>query len=90
MAQYTHTIGYTPTSYVVMKYLDPHRHISNLVGYLEALKGKGVMSDVHLSLLLTCYVRLEDEGRVAELLSDVYALVLPSASGSWSDDKSGE
>ena len=52
------------------------------MAYLEALKAKGLMTDVHLSLLLTCYVRMKDEERIGELLSEVFELVLPPTDGS--------
>jgi hypothetical protein len=45
IVQYSHTIGYIPPSYVVMKFLDPYR-IANLISYLEKLCDKGLATKV--------------------------------------------
>ena len=56
--QYCHTIGSLQPSYVVRRFLDPHR-VVNLVTYLEKLQDRGLATNDHAVLLLTCYVRLE-------------------------------
>jgi len=56
--QYCHTIGSLQPSYVVRRFLDPHR-VANLVTYLEKLQDRGLATNDHAVLLLTCYVRME-------------------------------
>ena len=78
--QYCFTIGYTPPSYVVMKFLDPNR-LGNLVHYLEQLKAKGLVSVEHINLMLNCYIKSKDETKIKDLLADVYTIAQPSSEG---------
>ncbi|KAJ6226905.1 vacuolar protein sorting-associated protein [Anaeramoeba flamelloides] len=59
ITQYINTIGQTPPSYVIRKFLDPQR-IHNLTKYLQALHEKGVANSEHTTLLLNCYTKLKD------------------------------
>ncbi|KAJ3433704.1 vacuolar protein sorting-associated protein 11 [Anaeramoeba flamelloides] len=59
ITQYINTIGQTPPSYVIRKFLDPQR-INNLTKYLQALHEKGVANSEHTTLLLNCYTKLKD------------------------------
>lgn len=56
--QYCNTIGSLQPSYVVRRFLDPHR-VLNLVTYLEKLQERGLATNDHAVLLLTCYVKME-------------------------------
>eukprot|EP01034_Spumella_vulgaris_P026929 gene26929-33580_t len=67
IVQYSHTIGYIPPSYVVMKFLDPYR-IANLISYLEKLCDKGLATKDHITLLLTCYTKIKSDVKLKELL----------------------
>ena len=69
--QYCYTIGSIPPSYVIVKFLDPYR-IKNLITYLEKLQEKHLAMMDHLTLLLNCYVKLKDEGKVKELLESIF------------------
>jgi hypothetical protein len=66
--QYCHTIGFLQPSYVVRRFLDPHR-VGNLVHYLEKLQEKGLASNDHAVLLLTCYTKME---RMDKILKFIY------------------
>ena len=66
--QYCHTIGFLQPSYVVRRFLDPHR-VVNLVHYLEKLQEKGLASNDHAVLLLTCYTKMENSQKI---LSYIY------------------
>ncbi|GMY11086.1 vacuolar protein-sorting-associated protein 11 homolog [Fagus crenata] len=63
MAQYIHTIGHLEPSYVIQKFLDAQR-IYNLTNYLEKLHEKGLASKDHTTLLLNCYTKLKDVGKL--------------------------
>lgn len=59
MSQYIHTIGFLEPSYVVRLFLDAHR-IRNLTNYLELLHDSGHANADHTTLLLNCYIKLQD------------------------------
>jgi hypothetical protein len=61
--QYCHTIGFLQPSYVVRRFLDPHR-VLNLVHYLEKLQEKGLASNDHAVLTLTCYTKMEESQKI--------------------------
>jgi hypothetical protein len=63
MEQYCHTIGSLQPSYVVRRFLDPHR-VGNLVTYLEKLRERGLATNDHAVLLLTCYVKMESTDKI--------------------------
>lgn len=75
--QYVTAIGYVQSSYVIRRYLDPHR-IYNLIYYLEKLQDRGQATKDHKALLLTCYTKIRDEAKIisflksaSQLLSDI-------------------
>lgn len=70
IVQYCNTVGYLPSSYVIIKYLDPYR-IGNLILYLEKLKDKALAASDHLTLLLSCYCKLKAEPAIAQLIDHV-------------------
>ena len=57
--QYSHTIGYLPSSYVIRKFLDPTM-VTHLVFYLEKLQEKGLATHDHASVLLLAYAKKAD------------------------------
>lgn len=61
--QYCNTIGYLQPSYVIRRFLDPHR-LPNLIMYLEKLHERGLASKDHTTLLLTCYTKTKDESKI--------------------------
>ncbi|XP_063625804.1 vacuolar protein sorting-associated protein 11 homolog [Cydia splendana] len=69
--QYIKTIGWLETSYVIRKYLES-RHLEPLVLYLEELHKKGGATEDHTTLLLTCYVKLDQhdqQGKLKEFIN---------------------
>ncbi|XP_041982097.1 vacuolar protein sorting-associated protein 11 homolog [Aricia agestis] len=69
--QYVKTIGWLETSYVIRKYLES-RHLEPLVQYLEELHKKGYATEDHTTLLLTCYVKIDQhdqEGKLKEFIN---------------------
>ena len=67
MEQYCHTIGSLQPSYVVRRFLDPHR-VVNLVSYLEKLRERGMATNDHAVLLLTCYVKMEATEKIKKYI----------------------
>ena len=67
IAQYTNTIGYLQPSYVVRRFLDPHR-VRQLVLYLEALQTKGLANNDHAVLMLTCYTKMKEEEKIQRFI----------------------
>lgn len=59
IAQYSHTIGFVPASYVIRRFLDSQK-VSYLTSYLETLHEKGFASRDLTTLLLTCYTKTRD------------------------------
>ncbi|XP_073961973.1 vacuolar protein sorting-associated protein 11 homolog [Choristoneura fumiferana] len=69
--QYVKTIGWLETSYVIRKYLES-RHLEPLVLYLEELHKKGGATEDHTTLLLTCYVKIDQhdqQGKLKEFIN---------------------
>ncbi|KPJ02358.1 Vacuolar protein sorting-associated protein 11-like [Papilio xuthus] len=69
--QYVKTIGWLETSYVIRKYLES-RHLESLVQYLEELHKKGFATEDHTTLLLTCYVKIDQhdqQGKLKEFIN---------------------
>ncbi|KAI5637569.1 hypothetical protein NE865_09702 [Phthorimaea operculella] len=69
--QYVKTIGWLETSYVIRKYLQS-RHLEPLVQYLEELHKKGFATEDHTTLLLTCYVKIDQhdqQGKLKEFIN---------------------
>ncbi|CAH0720431.1 unnamed protein product, partial [Brenthis ino] len=69
--QYVKTIGWLETSYVIRKYLES-RHLEPLVQYLEELHKKGFATEDHTTLLLTCYVKIDQHdhrGKLKEFIN---------------------
>ncbi|XP_034834657.1 vacuolar protein sorting-associated protein 11 homolog [Maniola hyperantus] len=64
--QYVKTIGWLETSYVIRKYLES-RHLEPLVQYLEVLHKKGFATEDHTTLLLTCYVKIDQHDQQGKL-----------------------
>lgn len=75
--QYIKTIGCLETSYVIRKYLES-RHLEPLVQYLEELHKKGFATEDHTTLLLTCYVKIDQhdqQGRLKEFINSENKLI---------------
>ncbi|CAH4030160.1 unnamed protein product [Pieris brassicae] len=64
--QYVKTIGWLETSYIIRKYLEP-RHLEPLIQYLEELHKKGFATEDHTTLLLTCYVKIDQHDQQGKL-----------------------
>lgn len=64
--QYIHTIGSLETSHVLYRYLDAPK-IPHVVRYLEHLRSRGVATPVHIELLRTCYLKLNDSAAADSL-----------------------
>lgn len=65
------TIGWLETSYVIRKYLES-RHLEPLVQYLEELHKKDYATEDHTTLLLTCYVKIDQhdhQGKLKEFIN---------------------
>jgi len=79
VTQYCHAAGYLQPSYVVRRFLTSQR-MGNLVTYLEHLLDRGLASNDHVELLLTCYSKegARDEGKVTALVSRVEAIDSPA------------
>jgi hypothetical protein len=58
--QYIHTIGSLETSHVLYRFLDAPK-IAYVVRYLEHLRARGLATPVHVELLRTCYLKLNDQ-----------------------------
>ena len=67
MSQYLETIGHLEPSYVIRKYLDAQQ-IPNLAKYLERLHVTGRAAADHTALLLICYAKMKDVGKLDEFL----------------------
>ncbi|VVC97404.1 unnamed protein product [Leptidea sinapis] len=65
-AKYVKTIGWLETSYVIRKYLEC-RHLEPLVQYLEELHKKRFATEDHTTLLLTCYVKIDQHDQQGKL-----------------------
>jgi hypothetical protein len=69
--QYIEAIGFLEPSYVIRQFLDAQR-IGHLTRYLEELhhrKHNGIANKNHTTLLLNCYTKLRDEGKLNEFIS---------------------
>lgn len=70
MRQYLETVGYLEPSHVVRLFLDANR-ITNLTSYLERLHSYAIANADHTTLLLNCYIKLQDVAKLdAFLLGD--------------------
>ncbi|GAX22817.1 hypothetical protein FisN_24Lh099 [Fistulifera solaris] len=58
--QYIHTIGSLETSHVLYRFLDAPK-IAYVVRYLEQVRSRGLATPVHVELLRTCYLKLNDQ-----------------------------
>ncbi|TPP60984.1 Vacuolar protein sorting associated protein 11 [Fasciola gigantica] len=61
--EYVRTIGVLEASFVIQRFLEGG-HIAQLAYYLEALSDTNLASSDHLILLLNCYSRLQDKGKI--------------------------
>ena len=59
MDQYMYTIGSLEPSHVIFRFLDAPK-IPLLTKYLEELRTRDIASSVHIELLKTCYLKLND------------------------------
>jgi len=59
MDQYMYTIGSLEPSHVIFRFLDAPK-IPLLTKYLEELRTRNIASSVHIELLKTCYLKLND------------------------------
>lgn len=66
MEQYIQTIGSLESSHVLYRYLDAPK-IPYLVRYLEQLRSRGYATPMHIELLRTCYLKLNDSHAAEEL-----------------------
>jgi hypothetical protein len=66
--QYSHTVGYLQSSYVIQRFLDTQR-INNLTYYLEKLHEAGAATSDHTTLLLSCYTRMKDDEKLARFIN---------------------
>lgn len=66
--QYSATIGYVQSSYVIRKFLDTQR-VGNLTFYLEKLHEAGAATSEHTTLLLTCYTRMKDDEKLEHFIN---------------------
>lgn len=64
---YIKTIGKLEASYVIRKFLDAQR-INNLTEYLQELHRKGAASEDHTTLLLNCYIRLDENDKLTQFI----------------------
>lgn len=64
---YIKTIGHLEPSYVIKRFLDPHK-IHFLTAYLQALHKEGKANEDHTTLLLNCYTKLKDESKLDEFI----------------------
>lgn len=67
VVQYCNALGYIQPSYAVRKFLDPHR-VNNLVTYLEKLRERGLATNDHVMLLLSCYAKTKDEEKITAFI----------------------
>jgi len=61
--KYLFSFSYVQPSYVIRKFLDSQR-LKNLTAYLEKVHEKGMATKEIDTLLLTCYTKLNDEGKI--------------------------
>lgn len=64
---YIKTIGHLEPSYVIRRFLDAHK-IHFLTAYLQALHKEGLANEDHTTLLLNCYTKLKDGGKLDEFI----------------------
>lgn len=83
MSQFIKTIGFTPPSYVIRKFLDAQR-INNLTSYLHELHARGLANSDHTTLLLNCYTKLKDVNSLNRFIKR--PLTLSSDSNQEEDD----
>lgn len=89
MAQYLETVGHLEPSHVVRLFLDANR-IRNLTSYLERLHSHSTANSDHTTLLLSCYIKLQDVAKLdAFLLGDLPGNV-PSGSGAGDESEHDE
>ncbi|KAJ1679054.1 Vacuolar protein sorting-associated protein 11, partial [Spiromyces aspiralis] len=67
MNQYITTVGYVEPSYVIRKFLDI-RGLDKLTRYVHELHVQGIATADHTTLLVNCYTKLKDEGKLDEFL----------------------
>ena len=65
--QYSYTIGYVPSSYVIRRFLEPTL-VSHLVFYLEKLRERGMANDDHAKILLLAYVKMGDRTAILRFI----------------------
>ncbi|GKY93272.1 hypothetical protein MPSEU_000294700 [Mayamaea pseudoterrestris] len=74
MDQYIHTIGSLESSHVIFRFLDAPK-IPLLVKYLEKLRELELATSVHIELLRTCYLKLNDIEAADALVASTSSLV---------------
>jgi hypothetical protein len=67
ITQYIETIEHVEPSYVIRNFLDAQR-IHNLTRYLQALHAKKRATPDHTTLLLNCYTKLKDVGKLNDFI----------------------
>lgn len=67
MQQYLRAIDNTEPSQIIRKFLDNQR-INNLIAYLEELHEHHKATSDHTTLLLNCYAKLKDVGKLEEFI----------------------
>lgn len=77
MTQYMATIGFVQSSYIIRRYLEPHR-IYNLIAYLEKIQERGIANKEHKTLLLSCYTKVKEEKKIKEFF--INQKVIPETS----------
>lgn len=65
--QYSYTIGYVPSSYVIRRFLEPTL-VAHLVFYLEKLRERGMATDDHAKILLLAYVKTGDRPAILRFI----------------------
>ena len=71
--QYSYTIGYVPSSYVIRRFLEPTL-VEHLVFYLERLRDRGMATDDHAKILLLAYIKM---GNKPAILRFIYTCCNP-------------
>jgi hypothetical protein len=79
MDQYLYTIGSLEPSYVIFRFLDAPK-IPLLTKYLEALRERNIATTVHIELLRTCYLKLNDVTMADQLSASLSKAMNPKNS----------
>jgi len=79
MDQYLYTIGSLEPSHVIFRFLDAPK-IPLLTKYLEALRERNIATAVHIELLRTCYLKLNDVAMADQLSASLSKSMNPKNS----------